>query len=965
MPAPSLTFKVAGSTFNYQAAGVEFDTLEIWRRDGWPSLTWNIPGGALGSAGTFDGKPIELWIDCGTGNGSIRQFNGRCISGRPSRDERLGWVKSFTAYGQRWLMDKIPHTDLNSGTDQSKFNLDVDDQDYDAALASRTQGQILQAVLDMPSNNLALTGYGIGGYLSAGYGASATANVSGGAVVSAPMSTQGQNYTTPPNVVFFGGGGFGATGVAVLTGTSITSITITNGGSNYVTEPQVLISNLPIATLLDLAAMQTIIPYPVYFGGQRFGESIDGFLNEHCPNHFQWVSPVDGTLRFFDQRAFGGPLVTILGDGVGATAFATVNSAGQVTSITKVSGGTGYTFDTVLITGGNGYGATATGNISGGGVQSYTVTSGGSNYSRPITLTLDVRDANGGVPTLDPSSWVRSSEHCFSRGVARGSIWTDGVWLSTAPPPGASTGNNGLAENFAHDGLNNAQAKLNWPGTSAFTSPESSAGQAQIIPTLTGGGIAFAVVDPGYSYAIPPAAPPAIVITGGGFTTAATCTLLVNSSGQVTISGQTPGSGYATVPSVVVDFPPNAGPSKDTGTCTCPSSNVIRCTPLNRAKSWPVNFWDQTSTGRHSVVNVYNTGTTGLQSKMVFRGTANTALIPGGTSDLTLDGTLPNMGFNVYRIDGLAGGATVVWRDYQVVDSYYATHIETRFNYPYPNLSSTGAAATLTSIPIARVLYSPSGVAPYDEAPIGITIDKTVGTILTDKPVVVLFGTEANLAVGGSSTDGIPYAFEVLLPVNKGTLNTVWPPWSGSPLAPTYEGTANSIDGLTDCLTITIPAWRDPGNLQNMTAYLAEQLDTVKDVIYEGDVGYLGMLEAAFTPGLALNVNSYDGYPVYGLESADVPIVGQSIKFGTSPKYNCTTRFSSRRAPYSAQQFTRKPFTGAVFGTHGDDVLTGGGFQWNAIDESFGGFAGAASNIFDSIESMFGDALGGTNDAIS
>ena len=50
--------------------------------------------------------------------------------------------------------------------------------------------------------------------------------------------------------------------------------------------------------------------------------------------------------------------------------------------------------------------------------------------------------------------------------------------------------------------------------------------------------------------------------------------------------------------------------SQDAGTCTCPSTTTVTVTSSNGATTWPSDFWDQTSTGRHGWVQLkYSAGT--------------------------------------------------------------------------------------------------------------------------------------------------------------------------------------------------------------------------------------------------------------------------------------------------------------------------------------------------------------------
>jgi hypothetical protein len=85
----------------------------------------------------------------------------------------------------------------------------------------------------------------LGGATETGSGAQATATVSGGAVQSVTMTNNGQYYTSPPEVLFVGGGGSGATATArVDTATGqITAVNVTNGGSGYTSAPTVLFLN--------------------------------------------------------------------------------------------------------------------------------------------------------------------------------------------------------------------------------------------------------------------------------------------------------------------------------------------------------------------------------------------------------------------------------------------------------------------------------------------------------------------------------------------------------------------------------------------------------------------------------------------------------------------------------------------------------------------------------------------------
>lgn len=69
--------------------------------------------------------------------------------------------------------------------------------------------------------------------------AHATASVAGGAVTGVSITSGGGLYTSPPTVVFSGGGGSGATGTAVMLAGSVVKVTMTAGGSGYTSAPAV------------------------------------------------------------------------------------------------------------------------------------------------------------------------------------------------------------------------------------------------------------------------------------------------------------------------------------------------------------------------------------------------------------------------------------------------------------------------------------------------------------------------------------------------------------------------------------------------------------------------------------------------------------------------------------------------------------------------------------------------------
>ena len=150
--------------------------------------------------------------------------------------------------------------------------------------------------------------------MNAGSGAAATANLAGGSVISANITSQGADYAYPPIVQFdnSASGGSGAVATAIMSnGTTgkVIGINITNGGSGYTSAPTITFVVGDNANAFATVTNGAISAITVTDGGRNFG---------------------------------GAPRVVIgSGDGGGATATATVAN-GAITAVTVGAGGSGY-----------------------------------------------------------------------------------------------------------------------------------------------------------------------------------------------------------------------------------------------------------------------------------------------------------------------------------------------------------------------------------------------------------------------------------------------------------------------------------------------------------------------------------------------------------------------------------------------------------------------------------------------
>lgn len=185
-------------------------------------------------------------------------FTGDVIGMNPHFDQNLGWVITYTCAGMRNRLDWFPHTDNATGLDYSAFNLTLTDPNVNLVRSGRTVGQILNSVLLM-----------------------------------------GGLPNDPENVG------------------NVSSIQAAGMG-NYLGNPP---TALPTVTATDLSALSVIPPRPVYFGGEKLGDAIDGLLSQWAPNYRWWVDP-NGNFRFLDLRAFATNTLTMGTDPIEPTELA-------------------------------------------------------------------------------------------------------------------------------------------------------------------------------------------------------------------------------------------------------------------------------------------------------------------------------------------------------------------------------------------------------------------------------------------------------------------------------------------------------------------------------------------------------------------------------------------------------------------------------------------------------------------
>ena len=400
---------------------------------------------------------------------------------------------------------------------------------------------------------------------------------------------------------------------------------------------------------------------------------------------------------------------------------------------------------------------------------------------------------------------------------------------------------------------------------------------------------------------------------------------------------------------------------QDEGSCTCPSTTTITVTSQNTSLTWAANALDQTVTGLHALVTVYQDALANVQQVFSARVISNTALTAGGSSTLTLDRALPSTSYNAYRLYCLSSSGNIVYRRYKVTNAAVAAQMQQWFPHAFAYRNSDGTAGAMTTAPVATCYWSSSGNPPYNQASIGIQIDPVAGNITTFSPTCFVFG-------GGPIT---PVSdLQVFLPVASGSL-TVQSPSGGG-----YAGTLYTVEGISRTKTITVRERRDYSLNANMQTYCNEQFDAIKDIVVEGSIPYLGLNTTYLAPGQAVSIagNTY----TTGYESLALPVASVDVQFNAGPdgtSYAMTLHLSNRKARFSGAVFTRPPITGQQLGIggaggyetpHGMVKLNAGRESYGlgseisgGIKESVGGFAAEAGGAVGGFGQAGKEAVGG------
>lgn len=887
----------SGTTF---LGSIAIDRCTPFVRGGIPELRFQRVIGTLAPfpdtfESVFTSTPttnatVVSWSNGSSHSAATTYFVGTLVGCTDRFDSTAGWIRNYRCLGLRNLADYVPVTDSNTGSDVARWNIPANSIATIPSREGRTVGQAVLELLSMPQNVAALSAYGIGAYTSSGSGATATANMvmtySGGygTISSLSLTAGGSGYgTTPPTVVIVGPCTTQASYTANLTAGAVSSFTQVSAGSGYNSTPSVIISTLPASTIGDLNNLTVIPPFAISFAGERILSSIESVVQTCHPNHWTYM----------------------LGDTVGGDIPGTIRILDQRATTD---------YQVVL------------GNPSG------SPEADGVTYGDRWSM-----------PTLS-----RDSSDTYSRLEVRGGPLVTGVYLSVIPQVDTTMNATITDSTLGVSGVNTG-GLFPYFGFGAYPSNTGAVGQwspnSFVQQSLQGG------QDQG-------------TITTIGSTTSVTIkssnTALTLSSDQLDQSS----TGLRAILTVIQ--------SPLTGLQQMFSTSVIANTAMTAGS---------TSTLTVSPPLPVTTYTSYF---------------------LTFSSQAGNVVWRQYVVVDSSGYGTSSKLG-PALQQYFP------YPFAYKNASGTAAALTSAPVgavlwsngtTVSSTTYLNNGAAPWNESDFSVTVNPSNGTISFPSPV--------NLVYGGGSTSTPPSNVQVFVPVATGVLSVLnQVPGSGTvhvingstsitfsasqsgltgfylqvtgdstggsyliasgsgtgwTLGTAYQGSTNTaaiwlttggfsgtlrtVDGVQRTKVITLRDWtQESGVNQNIQVYANEQFDSIKDVVVEGSISYLGLATPYLVPGYSISIHGQgyttgwetlqsSGWPP-GLPVSQAEVVFQWNASGTS--YLTNLSLTNRRQSYTAEVFLRPTPRDQMLG--GQPFGAGYGTEWNKGLSNLGSFA--------------------------
>lgn len=270
------------------------------------------------------------------------------------------------------------------------------------------------------------------------------------------LTSGGSGYTSAPTVTFVGGSGSGATATAQISNGSVVSVKVTNVGTGYSPTDQVQIvftggGSDDGAVLTAVLATSSVAFGEVVTGGSGYTSAPSVSITGGGGSGATATATVSGGSVTAITITAGGTGYTSTptigfsgGGGSGASAIAVLGS-GAIASVTVVSGGSGFTgTPTITFVGGGGTGATATATLTSGVISAVTVTVGGSGYTTApaVVVATTFNRAAAGFNNIMPFGVSGTSVETYE----------SRVWISNPYQVGALS-NGGVIQTSAPESI--------------------------------------------------------------------------------------------------------------------------------------------------------------------------------------------------------------------------------------------------------------------------------------------------------------------------------------------------------------------------------------------------------------------------------------------------------------------------------------------------------------------------------
>jgi hypothetical protein len=338
-------------------------------------------GAAATATVTYGVKTVNV-TSTGSGYSSAPSvtFSGANGSGATAVANLVGYVNIITVTNQGVNYTQVPPISITGGGGSGA-----------TATATLTGGVV--RVISLPAQDNAW--FTVAPSVTFSGGSEVTAAIatstlaSTGRIGNITITNGGSGYTSIPTVTFTGGGGSGAVANAILSGEVVVGINIINRGSDYTSVPTITISGGggtgATATVNNI--QKRVASVTLNSGGYYNGIPTAWFDGTYSTSVLMNRSISQITVNNNGIGYTSEPTITIGGDGVGATASASLLSV--VNSVTVTNAGSNYTGSpTITFTGGGGSGAAASATTGYGVVSNVIITNPGSGYTAAPNFVL-------------------------------------------------------------------------------------------------------------------------------------------------------------------------------------------------------------------------------------------------------------------------------------------------------------------------------------------------------------------------------------------------------------------------------------------------------------------------------------------------------------------------------------------------------------------------------------------------